>query len=29
MNDPDVKVFYRKIGDGEYCVCLACQKKWE
>ena len=26
MNDPDVKVFYRKIGDGEYCVCLACQK---
>jgi len=20
MNDPDLKVFYRKIGHGEYCV---------
>ena len=20
MNDPELKVFYRKIADGEYCV---------
>ena len=40
MNDADLKVFYRKIGDGEYCVWFGTTlgesgiftsraKKWE